>query len=88
MAPLVRYLTTRGLPEDKNEARRVKYLAGRFLMINGRMYKRGYAQPYLRCLDEGEASYVLREIHERICETTSADARLHRKHFGKDIIGP
>ena len=28
------------------------------------LYKRGFSQPYLRCLAPDEANYVLREIHE------------------------
>ena len=31
------------------------------------LYKRGFSQPYLRCLAPDEANYVLREVHERAC---------------------
>ena len=31
------------------------------------LYKRGFSQPYLRCLALDEANYVLREIHEGAC---------------------
>ena len=30
------------------------------------LHKRGFSQPYLRCLAPDEANYVLREVHERV----------------------
>ena len=35
-------------------------------MINGVLYRRGYTLPFLRCLDEDDADYVLREVHEGV----------------------
>ena len=32
------------------------------------LYKRGFSHPYLRCLGPEEADYVMREVHEVICE--------------------
>ena len=54
-------------PKDKNEARRIRYQANRYTILNGRLYKRGYAMPYLRCLQPDEAEYVMIEIHEGVC---------------------
>ena len=31
--------------------------------MNDEFYKRGYSQPYLRCIEEEEAKYVLEEVH-------------------------
>ncbi|KAL0398238.1 UNVERIFIED_CONTAM: hypothetical protein Sradi_2167100 [Sesamum radiatum] len=36
-------------------------------MIDGQLYKRGFSQPFLKCLTPEEGDYVLREIHEGIC---------------------
>jgi len=36
--------------------------------MNNALYKRGFSMPYLKCVDEGEAKYILEEIHEGICE--------------------
>ena len=44
------YLTKGKIPEDKNEARRIKYQANRYTVMNRKLYRRGYAMPYLRCL--------------------------------------
>ena len=37
-------------PEDKNKVRRIRYQANRYTILNRRLYKGGYAMPYLRCL--------------------------------------
>ena len=36
--------------EDKNEARRTRYQANMHTVLNGKLYRRGYAMPYLKCL--------------------------------------
>ena len=65
MTPIVSYLKDGKLPEGKDEAKKLKIRAARYILINEVLYKRGFSQPYLRCLDPHEANYVLREIHER-----------------------
>ena len=32
-------------------------------MLNDELYKRGFSQPYLRCVEKEEAKYVLKEVH-------------------------
>ena len=32
-------------------------------MLNDELYKRGFFQPYLRCIEEEEVKYVLEEVH-------------------------
>ena len=37
-------------------------------MLNDKLYKRGFSQPYLRCVEEEEeAKFVLEEVHRGIC---------------------
>ena len=31
------------------------------------LYKRGFSEPYLRCLNLDESLYILRDVHERVC---------------------
>ena len=71
--PILEYLTKRKTPEDRNEARRLKYQANRHVLLNGKLYQQGYATPYLRCLRLDEADYVMRGIHEGV----------YGKHSGK-----
>ncbi|XP_075633657.1 uncharacterized protein LOC142606146 [Castanea sativa] len=67
MAPIVSYLQDGHLPHDSMEARKIKARVARFTILNDTLYKRGLSLPYLKCIDEEEAKYVLHEIHEGIC---------------------
>ncbi|XP_024030407.1 uncharacterized protein LOC112094243 [Morus notabilis] len=55
------------LPNNKDEVRRIRYRAARYLLYDGLLYRRGYLTPLQRCLDDDEAQKVLREIHEGVC---------------------
>ena len=52
---------------DVDEARKVRKKAARFTILNDNLYKRGFSMPYLKCVDEEEAKYILKEIHEGVC---------------------
>jgi ribonuclease HI len=79
MTPIVNYLEDETLPSDPVEARKLKARSTRFTVIQGVLYKRGFSLPYLRCLDEAEADYVMREVHERICGNHSGARSLVHK---------
>ncbi|KAI3463696.1 hypothetical protein Pfo_020359 [Paulownia fortunei] len=64
---IVQYLTMEELPDNPIDARKLKTRAARFLIVDGELYKRGFSQPYLKCLTPTKANYLLREIHEGIC---------------------
>ena len=64
MTPIVIYLKDGRLPEDKDEARKLMIKAAKYVLIDEVLYKRGFSQPYLRCLAPDESNYVLREVHE------------------------
>ena len=34
---------------------------------SGGLYKRGFFTPILKCIAEGDADYILREVHEGVC---------------------
>ena len=67
MTPILIYLKDGRLPEDKDEARRLRIKAAKYVLIDKVLYKRGFSQPYLRCLAPDESNYVLREVHEGAC---------------------
>ena len=67
MTPIISYLKDGKLPEGKDEAKKLRVKAARYVLINEVLYKRGFSQPYLRCLTPDEANYGLREIHEGAC---------------------
>ena len=77
--PLVSYLKDEVLPDRKEAARKLKVQAARFVLIKDVLYKRGFSRPYLRCLGTEEADYVMREVHEGICENHSGSRSLVHK---------
>ena len=79
MTPIISYLKDRKLSEGKDEAKKLRVKAARYILINEVLYKRGFSQPYLRCLTPDEANYVLREIHEGACGNHSGARSLIHK---------
>ena len=64
MTPIEIYLKDGRLPEDKDEAKRMRIKAAKYVLIDEVLYKRGFSQPYLRCLATDKSNYRLREVHE------------------------
>ncbi|XP_075636948.1 uncharacterized protein LOC142609239 [Castanea sativa] len=67
MAPIAVYLKDGKLPDNKEDAAKLKVKAAWFVLIKDVLYKRGFSRPYLRCLGHEEADYVMREVHEGVC---------------------
>ncbi|XP_074374200.1 uncharacterized protein LOC141714585 [Apium graveolens] len=67
MTPILAYIKEGSLPDEKNEARRIKYKAARYVIYDGILYRRGFSVPLLKCIDGDECNYILREVHEGIC---------------------
>ena len=42
-----------------------------FTILNDVLYKRGFSLPYLRCIKEDEARYILQEVQEGVCGDNS-----------------
>ncbi|XP_064966995.1 uncharacterized protein LOC135613912 [Musa acuminata AAA Group] len=55
------------LPTDEASARCVCRAQAWYSEVNGRLYKRSFSHPLLRCLGPEEAQTVLAEVHEGIC---------------------
>ncbi|XP_052297233.1 uncharacterized protein LOC127902365 [Citrus sinensis] len=88
MDPIISYLRDGVLPPDKLRAREVRAQASRYTMIDGVLYRRGYTLPFLRCLDEDDADYVLREVHEGICGNHSGGRSLAHKVLRQGYFWP
>ena len=67
MTPIISFLQDGHLPQDIDKAKNIKKRAARFTVLNETLYKRGFSMPYLKCVDEEEAKYILEEIHEGVC---------------------
>ncbi|XP_074336314.1 uncharacterized protein LOC141673462 [Apium graveolens] len=79
MMPILAYIHKGTLPEDKFKARRLHYQAARYVVYDEVLYKRGFNQPLLRCIDEEEGNYILREVHEGNCGNHSGGNLLAMK---------
>ena len=79
MTPILLYLKDGRLSEDKDKARRLRIKAAKYVFIDEVLYKRGFSQPYLRCLALDKSNYVLREVYEGACGNHSeARALVHK----------
>ncbi|XP_050277987.1 uncharacterized protein LOC126719481 [Quercus robur] len=67
ITPIMSFLQDGHLPQNTEEARKIKKRAARFTILNDVLYKRGFSMPYLKCVDEEEAKYILEEVHGGIC---------------------
>ncbi|VFQ66993.1 unnamed protein product [Cuscuta campestris] len=67
MYDLMEYLMDGTLPEQEDRARKVKLRAPRFQVLDGKLYKRAFGGPLLRCLTNREAERVIAEVHEGVC---------------------
>ncbi|GMH08881.1 hypothetical protein Nepgr_010721 [Nepenthes gracilis] len=55
------------LSENAEKATKLKKTAGWYTIMDGRLCRRGFFAPYLRCLTLEEADYALGEVHIGIC---------------------
>ncbi|RVW78931.1 hypothetical protein CK203_052342 [Vitis vinifera] len=66
MHDIVKYLKAGELPENEKHAHKVCIQSARFTLINERLYRRSFGGPYLRCLSDPKAKYVLAELHKGV----------------------
>lgn len=76
MTPIQNFIRTGTLPSNKAEARRLCYKADIYVEYDVTLYKRGFDQPLLKCIDGEECTYIMREIHEGICENHAGGGSL------------
>ena len=77
--PITLYLKDGLLLDDKEVTRKLKVQATQFVLIKDVLYKRVFSRPYLRCLILEETDYVMREVHEGVCENHSESWSLVHK---------
>ncbi|XP_074352598.1 uncharacterized protein LOC141691736 [Apium graveolens] len=74
MTSILAYIREGSLPDEKNEARRIKYKAARYVIYDEILYRRGFSVPLLKYIHGEECNYILREVHEGICGNHSGEA--------------
>ncbi|XP_074374838.1 uncharacterized protein LOC141715495 [Apium graveolens] len=76
------------LPEDKFQARCLRYQAAKYVEYDDILYKRGFSQPLLHRVDLEEGNYILRKVHKGICGNHSRGDLLALKRFANYSIAP
>lgn len=54
------------LPSDPKEANTIRCRACLYVLIENKLYQRGFNIPLLKCIEEDQIPHILREIHEGI----------------------
>ncbi|XP_076924240.1 uncharacterized protein LOC143586622 [Bidens hawaiensis] len=67
MTPILAYLTSETLPEEKAVAQKIGHKTLNYQVQDGILYRRSFLGPLLICVDAEDANYLIREIHEDIC---------------------
>ena len=88
MTPIILFLQEGHLPQDVDEARKIRKRAARFTFLKDILYKRGFSMPYLKRVDDDEAKYILEEIHEGICGDHADPRSLVSKVIRTDYFWP
>ena len=88
MDPIWNYIIDGSLPDDPKEATKIRARLARFTNHKGSLYKRGFFTPFLRCIAGEDTKYVLREVHEGICENHIGARALARKVLRQGYYWP
>ncbi|KAF8116720.1 hypothetical protein N665_0015s0091 [Sinapis alba] len=73
---LIKYPQNDILPADRNESTRIKKQAEMYCISRGRLFKRSFSGPYMRCITPKQAKMKLKELHEVECGSHLSDRSL------------
>ncbi|XP_071727984.1 uncharacterized protein [Rutidosis leptorrhynchoides] len=66
MEPIKDYLAYGLLPEDKGEARKIRIKAPSYKLQDGKLYRKSFLTPWLRCVGPSQATIIIQEMHEGV----------------------
>jgi len=67
ITPYQRYLADGLLPAEPTEAKAVKRNAGKYTLIDGKLFYHGYTHSILTCVSGDQCTHIMEELHEDIC---------------------
>ena len=68
MNPIIDFLAEDKVPDDEDEAKKIRRVAPRYwLSSDHKLYRRSFAGPYLLCLHLENVNELLTELHRRVC---------------------
>ena len=88
IGPILRFLTTGELPTDIADARKLQYQAPRYVVMDGKLYRRGLSIPFLRCVAGTEVSTIIHEIHGGFCGDHTSGLSLSKKILRQGYFWP
>ena len=62
MNPYKNFLTQGVLPPNESEAQRLKRKASYYIILDGELFRRGLTTPFLKCLNNLQADYIMRDF--------------------------
>ena len=84
----MKYLQDGELPENKDDAKRLRMKAARYILYDDKLYRRSFSSPLLLCVDDEKAYYIMKEIHEGICRNHSGGQALANKALRQGYFWP
>ena len=79
--PIVQYINTGKLPDDRNKPHKIQIQSTRFSLVNEQLFKRSLDKSYLKCLTTEQGQYELAKLHEGICGNHPSGRTLaHKAH--------
>ena len=80
MDPILKFLESDTLPEEKIEAEKIRRKAPRFwLSEDKKLYKRFFSKLYLLCIHPEMSESLLEELHEGICGNHTGERSLSHR---------
>jgi len=61
MTPIMNFLVNDVLPDNKEEAKKVRRHMASYTVVNEKLFRRVFSTPLLKCLERIQADYVLAE---------------------------
>ncbi|MCH89539.1 gag-pol polyprotein [Trifolium medium] len=68
-APIMLFIKQDILPEDRDEAAKLRRTASKYNIVNDKLYKMGFSTPMLLFLGKDESKRLLAEIHDGECRS-------------------